>query len=342
MSEKKIKCLVWDLDNTIWEGVILEDYRIGLRPGVLEVIRELDRRGILQSIASKNDEGYALEVMEKLGIREYFLAPQIGWYSKADSVAEVGKILNLGLDSFAFIDDSPYEREEVVFRHPEVRCYSHKEYLGLLDRPEFTPRFITPDSARRREMYGQDLIRQEKEREFSGNNEEFLKTLDMKLCISPVKPGDLERVEELTQRTSQLNSTGLTYDYDELSKLTQDPEYLFYIAELEDKLGSYGKIGLVLARLTEKAIEIKLLLMSCRVMTRGIGSALLINLIKLAKERGLELIADFVSTDRNRIMYITYKLMGFEEAEREDNRCKLRYTGGDREYPEYLQLTIEN
>lgn len=340
-EEKKIKCLVWDLDNTLWEGVILEDYHVRLRPGALDVVRELDRRGILQSIASKNDEDYAFEIMDQLGITEYFLAPQIGWYSKADSVEEIARRLNLGLDAFAFIDDSPYERAEVSCRHPEVRCYAHDEYLSLLNKPEFTPRFITEDSARRREMYMQDIERREKEREFTGSSEEFLKTLGMKLRVSPVGPGDLERVEELTLRTNQLNSTGITYSYEELCALMSDPNYLFYIAEMEDKFGSYGKIGLILAQLTETAVEIKLLLMSCRVMTRGIGSALLILLIKTARERGLDLLADFAATERNRIMYITYKLIGFEEIEREDGRCKLRYSGSAKEYPEYLDIELQ-
>lgn len=341
-SPKTIKCLVWDLDNTLWDGTLLEDGEVSLREGVLDVIRELDRRGILMSIASKNEPGDALNMLSRLGVGEYFLVPQIGWGSKAESIAEIARLLNIGLDTFAFIDDQPVEREEVLFHHPEVRVYDASVYRDLPGLPEFTPRFVTEDSTRRRLMYQEDQKRKEEEERFGGASEEFLKTLDMKLTISPVKEGDLERVEELTLRTNQLNSTGLTYDYEELRRLIASPRHLFLIAGLTDKFGSYGKIGLMLAEKSDSkdppTLTVKLLLMSCRVMTRGVGSALLVHLTKLARAEGRELLADLKSTGRNRIMYITYKLMGFEEISQDGDRYLLKYKGGEREYPEYLEV----
>lgn len=342
MSEQKtIKCLVWDLDNTLWDGTILEDGNVALRPGVADVIRELDRRGILLSVASKNEPADAMAALARFGLSDYFLVPQISWNSKADSVARIAQLLNLGLDSFAFIDDQPVEREEVRFHHPEVRVYDAAEYLKLPQLPEFTPRFITADSQLRRRMYQDDLKRQEEEEHYGKGSEEFLASLNMKLTLAPVKDGDLERVEELTLRTNQLNSTGATFSYEELCGFMKSERHLFLIAELTDKFGSYGKIGLALAEKTDTALRIKLLLMSCRVMTRGIGSALLVHLAKAAQADGLDLTADFVATGRNRMMYITYKLMGFEEIERDGDRCLLKYTGGAKEYPEYLQVCVE-
>ncbi len=337
---KTIKCLVWDLDNTLWDGTILEGGDVKLREGVEEVIRELDRRGILLSVASKNEPADALAMLERFGLKEYFLVPQIGWGSKSDSMARIAKLLNLGLDAFAFIDDQPAEREEVRFHYPQVRVHDAADYRRLPDLPEFTPQFITDDSRLRRRMYLEDLKRQEEEQLFGNDSEAFLKTLDMHLTLSPVKEGDLERVEELTLRTNQLNSTGATYDYEELRGFIRSRKHLFLIAELTDRFGSYGKIGLALAEKSETALTIKLLLMSCRVMTRGIGSALLVHLARAAQGDGLELLADFVETGRNRIMYITYKLMGFEEIRRDGEWCLLRYAGGPKDYPEYLRVEI--
>lgn len=341
MNEAKtVKCLVWDLDNTLWGGTLLESADVVLREGVEEVLFELDRRGILLSIASKNEYEMAFEKLKEFGLADYFLVPQISWNSKADSVAEIARKLNLSLDTFAFIDDQPFEREEVAFHHKEVRTYDAKDYLHLTERKEFNPRFVTEDSKLRRQMYKQDISRSEQESGFNGSKEDFLKTLEMKLSLAPVKSGDLERVEELTLRTSQLNSTGAIYDYEALTEFISSENHLFEIAGLTDKFGDYGKIGLLLAERSNDILEIKLLLMSCRVMTRGVGSAILAWIINYAEDNGLSLRADFVSTPRNRIMYITYKLMGFEEISRNGDNCTLQYKGGKKDIPDYLDMNV--
>ncbi|MEA4824991.1 MAG: HAD-IIIC family phosphatase [Clostridiaceae bacterium] len=337
-DKKKIKVCVFDLDGTLWNGTLLEGDTLVLKGGIAEVIRELDSRGILLSIASLNDRERAWEQVSAFGLGEYFLAPQIGWNAKSEMIAAIAKDLNLGLDTFAFLDDREEQREEVRFSHPEVRVFDAAEYRNILDNADFQPRFVTEDSSRRREMYRQDLARRAQEKNFTGGNEAFLRTLNMRLTVAPVREGDLERVEELTVRTNQLNSTGRTYDYDELVRLIHSPNHIFLIASLDDRFGDYGKIGLVLCEKTEDALCIRLLLMSCRVMTRGIGSALLVHLTKLAAARRLALRADFQGTSRNRIMYITYKLMGFEEIEREGDFCVLEYRGEERTYPDYLEI----
>ena len=338
---RKIKCLVWDLDNTVWEGTLLEDDRIALRPRIKEVFEELDRRGILLSIASRNDHDDAMLVLKSFGLDEFFLYPQIHWGAKSESVKSIAVSLNIGIDSIAFIDDNPSEREEVRFSCPDVMVLDEFQYEKLLDMPEFQPRFVTDDARHRREMYLAESVRKQSEIEFKGSNDEFLKTLDMRLTISPVGDGDLERVEELTQRTNQLNSTGITYDYDELKAFMSSDRHVFFIAGLDDKFGSYGKIGLALAEETADTLDIKLLLMSCRVATRGIGTAMLIHLIRLASEKGKRLTADFKETGRNRMMGITYKLIGFyEDGDEADGVQKLVYKGPPREYPDYIAITL--
>ena len=339
---KEIKCLVWDLDDTMWLGTLLEDDRVALRPDIKRVVTELDRRGILQSVSSKNYEEDAMSMLHSYELGEYFLYPQISFNPKSAAIGIIAEKLNIGFDSIAFVDDREYERAEVHAAHPEVMLIDAADYASILDMPEFNPEFVTEDSVRRRAMYLEDDIRQSEEREFEGTNEEFLKTLGMELTISKVRHGDLERVSELTKRTNQLNSTGLTYDFDELSALIDSEDHVFLIAELTDKFGSYGKIGLALLEKGAETLDIRLMLMSCRVMNRGIGSAMLIHMTHLAGELGLDLCADFQHTDRNRVMYITYKFMGFEDTDEDAEVTNLRYSGAAREFPDYLKVIVEN
>lgn len=313
-SSKTVKCIVWDLDNTLWDGVLLEG-AVTLRPEAVAAIEALDARGILHSVASKNDRDLALQQIEAFGLADYFLCPQIGWDPKSRAVERIAERLNIGIDSLAFIDDQPFEREEVRFAHPQVRCLdSRSELAGLTERPEMKPRFATEDQRRRRVMYQEDFSRQAAEETFEGTAEAFLVSLGMKLRIAPAVDDDLQRAEELTQRTHQLNSTGYTYDYDELAALQRSPDHLLLVAQLHDKFGDYGKIGLALVECGNECWTLKLLLMSCRVMTRGVGSALLRDIMRRAKKAGVRLQAEFLETARNRPMKITFRFAGFKPA----------------------------
>ncbi|MEZ4454026.1 MAG: HAD-IIIC family phosphatase [Nannocystaceae bacterium] len=313
---RQIKCVVWDLDHTLWSGVLLEDPQVELRAEARAMILALDERGILQSIASRNDAARALAELERLGLAEYFLHPQIHWGAKSGSVRTIAERLNLGLDALAFIDDQPFERDEVRSELPEVQCHDPAELPALLDRPEFCPRFITEDSRRRRAMVREDLARAADEERFDGPKEAFLAGLEMVFTISRASEADLRRAEELTLRTNQLNTTGYTYSHDELDHLRRSDRHLLLIAGLDDRYGSYGKIGLALVELGDAAWTVKLLLMSCRVMSRGVGTVLMHHLMRRAQAAGVRLLAEFVPNDRNRMMYVTYKFGGFREVER--------------------------
>ncbi|MCA1615203.1 MAG: HAD-IIIC family phosphatase [Acidobacteria bacterium] len=318
-----IKCVVWDLDDTLWEGTLLEGDDVRLREGVAEIVAALDARGILQSVASKNDRDAALAKLRQFGLKEYFLHPQISWNSKAASIGRIAAALNIGADAVAFIDDQPYERAEVAYALPQVTLFDVADLAGLLDLPQLNPRIVTDNSRMRRRMYLSDIERSRVEEEFVGPKEEFLASLGMLMTVAPAEEDDLMRAEELTVRTNQLNTTGRPYSYEELDGFRRSERHQLLIAGLSDKFGSYGKIGLALVECEEGAWTIRLLLMSCRVMSRGVGSVLLSLLARRAKEAGVRLRADFVANERNRMMYVTYKFAGFREVSRGEGGAAL-------------------
>jgi FkbH-like protein len=341
MRTKMIKLVVWDLDETIWLGALLEDGDVCLRDNVVEVIQTLDRRGILQSIASRNNYDHAMDRLRRFGLAEYFLYPQINWGSKAASLKTIASSINIGLDAVAFIDDQEFERDEVAFLLPEVRCIAPVELERLLDRPDMNPRFITKDSRLRRLMYISDLERKKAEEAFIGSREEFLATLKMDLRIGLAKAEDLDRAEELTLRTNQLNTTGYTYSYEELNEFRQSDRHKLLIASLTDKYGTYGEIGLALIECAAPQWTIKLLLVSCRVMSRGVGTILINYIMRLAKEAKVRLCAEFAPNGRNRMMYVFYKFANFHEVARhgdliifENDLSRIR------DFPPYMRVKI--
>jgi FkbH-like protein len=340
---KYIKCVVWDLDNTIWDGVLLEGEEVSLRCDAVDIIKTLDGRGILHSIASKNVFADAMAKLREFGIDDYFLYPQVHWNSKIISIEEIAQQINIGIDSIAFIDDQPYEREEVRYSLPDVLCIDAADLHGVLEMPEMNPRFITEDSKKRRQMYISEMKRKETEDTYVGPKEEFLHTLGMSLTISTAEEIDLQRAEELTVRTNQLNSTGITYSYDELDYFRQSDQHKLLIMSLEDKFGDYGKIGLALIECEESFWTLKLMLMSCRVMSRGVGTIMINYILKLAKKAGVKLRAEFLTNGRNRVMYVTYKLGGFREIERKGDTIMLENDlARIQPFPDYVRIqTLE-
>ena len=310
-DNKAIKCVVWDLDNTLWDGVFAEE-SVELRTGAIEVVKMLDSRGILQSVASRNEFEPTMAQIQSFGLAEYFIVPQINWGPKSASIKAIADRLNIGLDTFAFVDDQPYEREEIGFAHPSVLLLDGTASLtDIPELPRMMPRFITEDSKRRRLMYLEDFARREVEERFEGPAAAFLATLDMRLRIAPAAEEDLRRAEELTERTHHLNSTGYTYSYDELDKLRQSPDHVLLVADLDDRFGRHGRIGLALIELRPECWVLKLLIVSCRVMSRGVGSVLLQDVMRRARHAGTRLQAEFRHTDRNRVMNVTFRFAGF-------------------------------
>lgn len=340
-TARAVKALVLDLDDTLWRGTLLEGDQVTPRPGIREVLATLDQRGILLSLASRNDPEAARARLEALGLLDYFLYPQIGWSAKSLGVKRIAELINIGLDAVAFVDDQPFERAEVGEALPEVLVLAPEDLDTLTERPEFLPRFITDESAIRRRMYQADAERNRAQEEFVGPEETFLASLGMEFTIARAREEDLKRAEELTLRTNQLNSTGVTYSYEELDALRRSPDHLLLVASLVDRFGTYGKIGLALVERGAEIWRLRLLLMSCRVMSRGVGSILMSHLLSGAKEAGVRFLADFTDTGRNRMMKVTYRFAGFREVGRQGDVLELEHPlTGIQPIPEYVRVTV--
>ncbi|MFI1769702.1 HAD-IIIC family phosphatase [Streptomyces sp. NPDC020800] len=344
-----VKCLVWDLDNTVWDGTLLEDPNVDLFPGIRDVIVELDSRGILHSVSSKNDHDLAWQHLEKLGLAEYFVHPQISWGPKSEAVKEIADRLNFAQTTVAFIDDLPTERAEVTYHAPDVRCYAADQAASLAGLPEFSPEIVTVDARRRREMYQAGFRRDAEKDTFKGPDEDFLRTLDLVMEIKRADEEDLSRVEELTLRTSQMNATGVHYSDATLRGLLADPDHEVLTVTLTDRFGPHGAVGVILLERHPDVWHLKLLATSCRVVTFGAGAVILNWLVDQAARSGAHLVADFRPTDRNRMMDIAYRFAGFTDesctcltalpAPGEEGVQRLHLLATAREAPTTMRLT---
>jgi FkbH-like protein len=341
-EEKEIKCVIWDLDHTLWDGILLESEDVRLKPNVVEVLQVLDSRGILHSIASNNSHDDAMRKLKRFGLDEYFIYPEITWRAKSLSIEKIQKNLNVGMDSLLFIDDQPFERDEVKTAHPSVLCVDASKYLDLPHHPRLNPRFVTLDSKRRRHMYLQDINRKKEEYEYEGPKIDFLASCNMSLIISKAKEEDLKRAEELTIRTNQLNATGKTYSYDELKSFITSDRHELLICELTDKYGPYGKIGLSLVEMNEEHWNLRLLVVSCRVMTHGVGTILLSHIMQKAKKANKKLLADFKHTGKNKLMYISFKFANFTVLNSDESGSTVFQNDltAIQQFPPYIQVTI--
>jgi FkbH-like protein len=309
MRPRVLKCVVWDLDDTLWTGTLGEGDAVGLRQEAATLVRQLDERGVLQSIASRNDER-ALAMLADLGLRDVFLVPQVGAMAKSSSLANIARALDVALDALVFIDDDPFERAEVESVHPEVVCLDARGIADLLDRPDI----LVPDvgGLNRRKLHLEEMDRRAAETAMGGPSPGFLFTLDMKMVLRRATPADFDRVAELMVRTNQLNTTGRVVPPEELRSLCASNEHLALVADLRDRFGDYGTVAFALVTRAPDW-TLSLLCVSCRVRDRGVGAAILDALMQSALHAGAALRAEFVHTERNRHMYVALKLAGFEE-----------------------------
>ncbi|UKK51569.1 HAD-IIIC family phosphatase [Prevotella sp. E13-17] len=296
---EKIKVVVWDLDNTLWKGTLVNDSNVVLNDEALSVVRQLDQRGILNSIASKNDYQPAFDKLKELGIDEYFLCPAINWGQKSLNIKEIAKRLNLGISSFAFIDDNVREREEVKTALPMVRVFDEKNLQQLLKRDEFNVP-VSELSKKRRLSYMQEVSRKQFAESFSDNYEAYLRNLGMTLEVYAVGPQNQQRCFELVSRSNQLNLTTNRYTEDEFQQLLKRNDVVAFAFGCKDKFGDYGIISFLSLQIEGSEGSITDFVVSCRVAKKKVENAIITSLKEPLAIRGVErLKATLIRTKKN-------------------------------------------
>jgi FkbH-like protein len=322
-GSKKVKCVVWDLDNTLWDGILVEDGvdRLALKPGIRQVIEKLDQRGILQSVASKNNPDEALAVLKKFEIDEYFLSPQISWLPKSDAVRAIARELNIGLDTLLFVDDSEFELRQVGAALREVRTLNSTRYLEIADLEECQVP-VTEESRNRRKMYRVETQRRDAVEKFADDYMAFLRHCEIRMNVRPMIEENLERVHELTQRTNQMNFSGNRYDRNVLKQILSTSHLDTYVLDVEDRFGTYGVVGFCIV--DNRVPLMTDLMFSCRIQSKRIEHAFLAYLIrKYAANTGKEFWANYRKTPRNAPSGQVFSDIGMQEFENKDGVCRL-------------------
>lgn len=308
-SRPPAKCVVFDLDNTLWDGVLVEG-PVRLRDDIRRVVEALDARGILVSIASKNASEEALAKLRDYGLEEYFLYPAINWGPKSQSLKQIAESLDIGIDSFIFVDDNPFEREEVERALGQVETLPDSAIATLLDHPRLAGS-ATAEAGSRRLMYRQSMERRSAAVTFGDDYLAFLEACEIRVEIRPVRADDFDRVAELVQRTNQLNFSGHKYDREEVARLIADPGLESYVVTCSDKYGSYGTVGFCLARRCGPEVRVLDLMLSCRVQGKFIEQALFHHLTQRPDWQAESISIDFQRTARNQPAEATLKKLGF-------------------------------
>ena len=312
---KKIKCVVWDLDNTLWDGILVEDgpRNVKLKADIIEIIRVLDARGILHSVASKNNQDEAMQVLKQFEIDEYFLCPQISWRPKSEGISAIARRLNIGMESLLFVDDSQFELEQVKTVCPEVRVLNALQYRSLPELKECQVP-VTAESRERRKMYQVEAERQDLAEGFGDDYMAFLHHCQIQLSIRQMTQENLDRVHELTQRTNQMNFSGNRYDRDVLKGILATPYLNTYVLSCEDRFGSYGIVGFSIVDTREPRMTD--LMFSCRIQSKRVEHAFLGHIIRnCIRESGKDFFAYYRKTPRNAPSGKVFADLGMEEVE---------------------------
>lgn len=324
----KVKCVAWDLDNTLWSGILAEasENHLQPRPEAMELIRKLDNRGILQTIVSKNNHDDVWPILEHLKLQDYFLYPAVNWMPKSANLKQIAAALNINIDTFALIDDSAFERAEVQSALPQARVYSDRDVPRLLSFPEFDVP-VTEMSKSRRASYLIEIKRQRIQNEFRGDYEGFLRSCQMKLRLFvPREQKHVERCLELIQRSNQLNLSSRRYSAEEFQQLLSSSNVLSIAMECKDRFGDYGIVGFASV---DEAVEIPTLrdlVLSCRVAQKRVEHTLVRWLGRRELDRGkTALAAEMVRTERNQPIRQVFDDLGFRQARQEEARCRMEW-----------------
>ena len=325
------KVLVLDLDNTLWGGVVAEDGLEGIELGdtsprgeafkaFQKYISTLKERGVLLGVCSKNDLARATEPFEKhpeMVLRmEDIVSFKANWEPKADNLRQMASELNLGLDSFVFVDDNPAEIEIVRQFAPEVTTIllgpDPAGYVGQLqDCRLFEPRAITTEDAERTSQYRSDVQRKELQASIT-DMDSYLESLAMEAVISEFTPVDVPRLSQLINKSNQFNLTTRRRSEAEVIAVMNDPQQIGYSVRLRDRFGDHGLISIVIGKKAGETMQIDTWLMSCRVLKRQVEEVVLNELARLAGARDcIRLKGTYLPTPKNEMVRDFYPRMGF-------------------------------
>ncbi len=327
------KCLILDLDNTTWGGIIGDDGIENIQIGSLGIgkaftelqcwAKQLKERGIILAVCSKNEESIAKEPFEKhpdMVLRLTDIAVFVAnWENKVNNIRHIQSVLNIGFDSMVFLDDNPFERNMVRSEIPELEVpelpEDPAEYLSYLRTLNlFETASFTEEDNQRTQQYQEEAKRISFQKSYT-NEDDFLKSLDMISEVSPFNKFNMPRVAQLSQRSNQFNLRTVRYTEDTVQQLISSNEHFTFSFTLKDTFGDYGLISVVILQ-KRKAGElfIDTWLMSCRVLKRGMENFVLNQLVKCAKENGVEkLIGEYIPTSKNGMVKDHYKDLGFTE-----------------------------
>jgi len=331
------KCLVLDLDNTLWGGVIGEDGLQGIELSTTKEgsrfrdfqkrIKDLKDQGVLLTIASKNNEEDAMEAIRDhpdMVLREDdFVIIKANWEPKPVNIQKIANELNIGLDSLVFIDDNPIERESVKNALPEVNVPDFPKDTSMLESfvIEISKRYfpvlkLTEEDLSKTDQYKVEQKRNEIKQK-SISIEEYLLSLEMKKTFRQIDESDVTRAAQLTQKTNQFNLTTRRYTESDIWNMMKSEDHQVWIGDLEDKFGSYGKVILAIVKLEENTAIIDTFLMSCRVMGRNIEKEFLNEIEKEMVSKGKNrIISEYIPTTKNSVVKDFWTENGYTESNR--------------------------
>jgi len=327
------KCIILDLDNTLWGGVIGDDGLAGIQIGELgpgfaysefqKWLKELKNRGILLAVCSKNEEKIAKEPFEKhneMILRlEDFSVFVANWNDKVSNIRYIQQVLNIGMDSFVFIDDNSFERNMVSSIIPEIIVPNMPEdpaeylqYLQSLNLFETT--VYSVEDLNRTEQYRAEAKREEIRQQYTNYNE-YLQSLEMIATAAPFDDFYLPRIAQLTQRSNQFNLRTIRYTESEISSLLEDPSRITLYFILKDKLSDYGLVStVILEKRNDKNLFIETWVMSCRVLKRGMEEFVMNKIFETAENLGFKsVIGEYIRTQKNDIVANIYRLFNFAQ-----------------------------
>ncbi|HTK82441.1 MAG TPA: HAD-IIIC family phosphatase [Bacteroidota bacterium] len=353
---RRKKCLILDLDNTLWGGILGEDGVEHLRlssDGEGKAFHDFQRHilaltttGTILAICSKNDETPALQAMDShpdmILRKEHFAAIRINWLDKSQNIRSIAEELNIGLDALVFLDDSPQERELVRIELPAVTVpdlpndpSAYPAFLASL--PYFETFSVTEEDASRRVMYAQERQRKEIQ-EGAKSVEEALMSLQIKVLVQSASAFTIPRIAQLTQKTNQFNLSTKRYTEAEIRALSSDPHCIVLCVSASDRLGDSGIVGVAILKTDTSPATIDTLLMSCRVLGRGIEQALVSVMQTIAQRHGTTtLAAEYVPTKKNGMVKKFLTENGFVSLN-DQNKFVLEKSG---EVPRWIKVQYE-